>query len=134
MKDTYTNQGQGVSNPTEAFYTAPVLAQTQFAAPGPVVWAHLFSLPVYLAHIVRQGVQDQNNPDPLQPAVENPPTLRPAQSRRDPKIRMSVADGLRRLADRYVNNPDSVIGVVRLEPGPSGGFQVVIIVEVADLV
>ena len=44
-----------------------------------------------------------------------------------------MADGLRRLADRYVNNPDSVVGVVRLEPGPSGGFQVVIILEVAGL-
>lgn len=91
---------------------------------------------MHLAHIVRQGVQDQNNPDPLQPAVDNPPYLaavQPVQPRQDPTIRTSVADSLRRLADRYVNNPDSAVGVVRLEPGPSGGFQVVIILEVADL-
>jgi hypothetical protein len=91
---------------------------------------------VYLAHVARQEVRDHNNPDPLQPAVENPPILaagQPAQPRQDPTIRMSVADGLRRLANRYVNNPDSVVGVVRLELGPSGGFQVVIILEAADL-
>ena len=91
---------------------------------------------LHFAHSVRQGVQDQNNTDPFQPAMENPPTLaavRPVQPRQDPTTRMSVADSLRRLADRYVNNPDSVVGVVRLEPGPSGGFQVVIILEVADL-
>lgn len=89
-----------------------------------------------MAHIVRQGVKDRNNPDSLQPAVENHPILaavQPVQPRQEPTVRMSVADGLRRLADRYVNNPDSVVGVVRLEPGPSGGVQVVIILEVADL-
>lgn len=91
---------------------------------------------MFLVHIVRQGVKDQNNPDSLQSAVETPPILaaaQPAQPRQDPTTRMSVADSLRRLADRYVNNPDSVVGVVRLEPGSSGGFQVVIILEVADL-
>ena len=91
---------------------------------------------MFLTHIVRQGVKDQNNPDPLQPAVENAPissAVQPAQARQDPTIRMSVVDSLRRLADRYVNNPDAVVGVVRLEPGTSGGFQVVIILEVADL-
>ena len=89
-----------------------------------------------MAHIVRQGVKDQNNPDPFQPAVETPLTLaavRPAQPHQDPTIRMSVADSLRRLAERYINNPESVVDMVRLEPGPSGGFQVVIVLEVADL-
>ena len=93
---------------------------------------------MYLPHIVRQGAQDKNNPDQLQPAVENPPirglaAVQPAQPRQDPPITMSVADGLRSLADRYVNNPNSVVDVLRLEPGPSGGFQVVIVLEVADL-
>lgn len=90
---------------------------------------------MFVAHIVRQGVKDQNNTDPLQPAVENTPILaavQPAQPREDPTT-MLIADSLRRLADRYVNSPDSVVGVVRLEPGNSGGFQVVIILEVADL-
>lgn len=93
-------------------------------------------LSIYLAHIIQQGARDQNNTDPLQAAaVDTPQTLaiQPVQPAQDPTIRRSVAEGFRRLADRYVNNPNSVVGVVRLEPGPSGGFQVVIILEVADL-
>lgn len=112
---TYTNQAQGVSNPTEASIAAPDQAQMPFTAPG-------------------QGVQDPKDPNTHQPAVGKSPILAAVQPQpQDPTIRISVADGLRHLADRYVNNPDSVVGVVRLEPGPSGGFQVVIILEVADL-
>ncbi|KAF8267629.1 hypothetical protein EI94DRAFT_1801433 [Lactarius quietus] len=115
---TYTNnQGQSVSDPRVASLPQdfPVLSQTQFAAPGP-------------------EVQDPNNPAPRKAAVNTPQPLaavQPEQPRQDPAI--SDARGLRRLADRYVNNPDSVIGMVHLEPGSSGGFQVIIILEVADL-
>jgi hypothetical protein len=42
-------------------------------------------------------------------------------------------DDLRRLAWRLVNNPESLVNVVRLEPGISGRFQVVIILEVANI-
>ncbi|KAI9442973.1 hypothetical protein H4582DRAFT_1921647 [Lactarius indigo] len=112
--DTYNNQGQGVSNPTGAPLTAPVLAQIHFAAPG---------------------VQEQANPAPLQAiaGTQAPQTMAVVQPRQNPTIGISVAEGLRRLADRYVNNPASLVSVVRLEPGPSGGFQVVVILEMADL-
>jgi hypothetical protein len=46
---------------------------------------------------------------------------------------MSVTEGLRRLASRYIDNPASLINVVRLEPSASGRFQIVIILEVADI-
>jgi len=46
---------------------------------------------------------------------------------------MSVTEGLRRLARRYVNNPESLVNVVRLEPGASGRFQIVIMLEVANI-
>ena len=46
---------------------------------------------------------------------------------------MSVMEGLRRLARRYVNSPESLVNVVRLEPSTSGRFQIVIILEVADI-
>ncbi|KAH8980324.1 hypothetical protein EDB86DRAFT_3087939 [Lactarius hatsudake] len=110
--DTYTNQGQGVSNPTGAPLTAPVLAQTQFTAPG---------------------VQQQDNHAPSQATAGTHQTLAVVQPRQGPNIRISEAEVLRRLADRYVNNPGSLVSVVRLEPGPSGGFQVVIMLEMADL-
>ncbi|KAH9060172.1 hypothetical protein EDB87DRAFT_1831596 [Lactarius vividus] len=110
--DTYINQDQGVSNPTGVPLTAPILAQMHFAAPG---------------------VQEQANPAPSQATAGTPQTLAVVQPRQDPTIGISVAEGLRRLADRYVNNPASLVSVVRLEPGPSGGFQVVIILGMADL-
>ena len=44
-----------------------------------------------------------------------------------------VTESLRRLARRYINNPESRIITVRLEPGPSGQFQVAIVVEIADI-
>ncbi len=46
---------------------------------------------------------------------------------------MSVPERLRRLAERYVNNPDSLVSGVHLEPGPSGRFQVVITIEIGDI-
>ena len=93
-------------------------------------------LPIYLAQIVSQTFQGQNNPDPLQAGIDiaqTPVAVQPVQPRQDPTPRKLVAEGLRRLADRYVNNPNSVVDVVRLEPGSSGGFQVVIILETAEL-
>ena len=46
---------------------------------------------------------------------------------------MSVTESLRCLASRYINNPESLINGVRLEPGPSGRFQVVIMLEIANI-
>lgn len=110
--DGYTNQGQGVSNSTGASLVIPDLEQMHFVAPG---------------------VQEQVNPVPSQAAAGTPQTLAVVQPRQNPTIGISAAEGLRRLADRYVNNPASLVSVVRLEPGPSGGFQVVIILGMADL-
>ena len=46
---------------------------------------------------------------------------------------MSVPKRLRRLAERYVNDPGSLVNGVHLEPGPGGRFQVVITVEIGDI-
>ncbi|KAH8978298.1 hypothetical protein EDB83DRAFT_2684957 [Lactarius deliciosus] len=110
--DTYINQGQGVSIPTGAPLTAPVPAQMHFAAPG---------------------VQEQAHPTLSQAIAGTPQALAVVQPRQNPAIGISAAEGLRRLADRYVNNPASLVSVVRLEPSASGGFQVVIILGMADL-
>ena len=44
-----------------------------------------------------------------------------------------VTESLRRLARRYINSPESRVITVLLEPGPSGRFQVAIVVEIADI-
>ena len=46
---------------------------------------------------------------------------------------MTVPERLRRLAGRYVNNPDSTISGVYVESGPSGRFQIVITIDIGDV-
>jgi hypothetical protein len=46
---------------------------------------------------------------------------------------MPVQDSLRRFAERYFNNPESLINAVHFEYGPSGRLQVVIMLEIADI-
>jgi len=46
---------------------------------------------------------------------------------------MPATEGLRRLARRYVNNPESLVNAVRLEQSASGRVQVVIMLEVIDI-
>ena len=46
---------------------------------------------------------------------------------------LSIPERLRRLAGRYVSNPDSTVSGVHVEPGPSGRFQVVITIDIRDI-
>ena len=46
---------------------------------------------------------------------------------------MSAPERLRRLARRYVNNPESLVNGVHLEPDRSGRFQVVITIDITDI-
>jgi hypothetical protein len=48
------------------------------------------------------------------------------------RIDMPVLDGLRRLAERYFNNPESLVNAVYFEYGLSGRLQVAIMLEIAD--
>ena len=40
---------------------------------------------------------------------------------------------LRRMADRYLNDPDSQVNMIRMEPGTAGGIRVDITLELANL-
>jgi len=44
-------------------------------------------------------------------------------------LNASIAEGRRRLAGLYLNNPEAYVSTIRLEPGPSGQFQVIITLE-----
>jgi hypothetical protein len=46
----------------------------------------------------------------------------------------SIAESRRRLAGRYLNNPNAYVSTIRLEPGPSGQSQVIITLEMANIV
>ena len=45
---------------------------------------------------------------------------------------MPVTEGLRRRAERYINNPQSHVDAIRLEPSTSGRLRVTIILEMVD--
>jgi hypothetical protein len=44
-----------------------------------------------------------------------------------------LANGLRNLANRYLNNPGTLVNMLRIEPGPGGRFEVLIALELADI-
>ncbi|KAI9448602.1 hypothetical protein BJY52DRAFT_1228254 [Lactarius psammicola] len=51
-----------------------------------------------------------------------------------PTLDTSITESLRRLAGSYLNNPDAYVSRIRLEPGPSGQFQVIITLEMTNTV
>jgi len=93
----------------------------------------MFLIPVHLAEIQLQ--LNQENADYAPPHEAAGPLQVQSSAPRDQTqvFDMSVTDSLRHLAGRYVNNPQSLVNAIRLEPGPSGRFQVVIIVEIAGI-
>ena len=50
-----------------------------------------------------------------------------------PPADMLPANGLRILAGRFLNNPDTLVHMLRIEPGPGGRFEVWIALELADI-
>ena len=42
-------------------------------------------------------------------------------------------NGLRNLANHYLNNPDTLVNMLRIEPGPGGRFVVWIALELPDI-
>ena len=51
------------------------------------------------------------------PPVDNPPAV----------------DGLRNLARHFLNNPGTLVNMLRIVPGPGGRFEVWIALELADI-
>jgi len=48
-------------------------------------------------------------------------------------VNVPPANGLRNLANRYLNNPDTHVNMLWIEPGPGGRFQVWFALELADI-
>jgi hypothetical protein len=81
-----------------------------------------FFLLVYLADIIYRGVLDQSSTDPsgswihYTDLARAPPVFYAVST-----LRIRISARLRHLAERYVLELDSFVGLVRLEPGPSCG-------------
>ncbi|KAH9016070.1 hypothetical protein EDB85DRAFT_2022095 [Lactarius pseudohatsudake] len=106
----YVNQDQGANNHVETVSIAPVHSRepAQFAP--------------------RQSCDNVGYPPVPERAGPFDIGLVPA-----PILNASIAEGRRRLAGHYINNPDAYVSVIRLEPGQSGRFQVIIVLEMANI-
>jgi len=114
-QDPYENQNLGGNHLTGV--AATMDGQTQ-------VWS-----------VAPQASQDQENVGyaPLPEAVDPLQVQIGAEPDQAQVLDIPVSERLRRLAGRYVNNPESLVNGVHLESGPSGRFQVVITVEIGDI-
>jgi hypothetical protein len=66
--------------------------------------------------------------------ASNPPEAFPGVGPHPPPpADIPPANGLRILAGRFLNNPDTLVNILRIQPGPGGRFEVLIALELADL-
>jgi len=80
-----------------------------------------------------QRIQEGVSYAPLQKAKGSLQVQTAGAGRDEAQAPEMIAEGLRRLARRYVNSPESLVNAVRLEPAPSGRMQVVIVIEIAEI-
>ncbi|KAI9447068.1 hypothetical protein BJY52DRAFT_1420528 [Lactarius psammicola] len=107
----YLVQDQNVHNRAETAAIVPNRAWAQFVPPQTA------------------SIQDNSGYAPVQ-RVGPPNTGLPP----DPTLDMLIAESRRRLAGRYLNNPDAYVSMIRLEPSPSGQLQVVITLEMTNVI
>ena len=107
---------------------------------APVRRSFLLPYTSKLNHLV-QGVQE--NHDGLygygahlpaaDPAADPPDAFPGVGHHPAPPADMPPENGLRILAGRFINNPDTLVNMLRIEPGPGGRFEVWIALELADI-
>ena len=56
-----------------------------------------------------------------------------AQALQVPVFNEPARETLRRMANRYLNDPNSQVNMIRMEPGIAGGIRVDITLELADI-
>ena len=129
--DPYANQNVGGAHPGGIAATAGYPTQAWSVAPqAPVCTQILCSSG--LAEPSLQQYQENVGYKPLHEVVDAP-QVQMGTAPNEGALDLSVPERLRRLAERYINNPDSTVNGVHLESGPSGLFQVVITVDIGDI-
>ena len=67
------------------------------------------------------------------PAADCPEACSGVQPHGAPPANMPLENGLRKLVGLFLNNPEALINMLRIEPGPGGRFVVWIALELADI-
>jgi hypothetical protein len=129
--DPYANQNVGGAHPAGIAATAGYPTQAWSVAPQAPVCTQIICSSD-LAEPSLQQYQENAGYEPLHEVV-GVPQVQMGTVPSEGALDLSVPERLRRLAGHYVDNPDSTVNGVHLEPGPSGRFQVVITIDIGDI-
>jgi hypothetical protein len=89
--------------------------------------------PNYLVQEVQDNHDGLYNNDAHLPAAGPPEAFPGVQPHAAPPADIPPANGLRNLASRFLNNLDTLVNMLRIEPGPGGRFVVWIALELAEI-
>ncbi len=94
---------------------------------------HIYVQPNYPVQEVQENHDGHYGYGAQFPAADPPEAFHHVWPNPVPLADMPPVNGLRNLVGRYLNNPDTRINMVWIEPGPGGRFQVWIALELADI-
>ena len=133
--DPYANQNVGGAHPAAVASAVAAAAghpaQEWTVAPQAQVRTQILC-PSGLAEPFLQQYQGNPGYAPLHEVVD-PPQVQMDMAPNEGALDLSAPERLRRLAERYVSNPDSTVNGVHLESGPYGRLQVVITIDIGDI-
>lgn len=126
----FMDQNLGANHPTGI--AAMTNGHTQFVAPQQLVCTCILCHH-YLAEVKPKQNQDATGYEPLHGQTRPPQVQTGVGLDQAQVFNILVMESLRQAARHYVNHPESFVNAVRLEPGATGRFRVVIILEVTDI-
>src|SRR6266702_2051917 len=103
---------------------------------APVCRAFLLHLYVQPNHLMQEVQENDDGPfgyGAQFPAADPPEAFPGVWPYPAPPANVPPGNGLRNLAGRYLNNPNTHVNMLRIEPGPGGRFVVWIALELADI-
>jgi hypothetical protein len=131
---TLINQPSGIGNPIGIVPSMTNQMQEQFVVQPAPVCIHIFRFRGMLAEVNLEWNWDSAGYAPPREATASHPQAHANVGLDQTQVfDATVTEGLRRLAGRYVNDPDSLVNAVRLEPSPSGRFRIIIMLEIAGI-
>ncbi|KAH8980536.1 hypothetical protein EDB92DRAFT_1953883 [Lactarius akahatsu] len=125
--------------------TCPRCSEVQRTQPRPMTWYPVEQQDprdfgnVDAPHLNQDQIVDNRVPDrvwaPQTTVIQDgyPPVPEGAGPPQALLLEASIAESRRRLAGRYLNNPDVYVSTIRLEPGPDGELQVIITLGIANV-
>lgn len=110
----------------------PVPAQAYpFAPVRRTLLLYVSISPIHFVQEVQQNYEGYGAQPPAADLPEAFPRVRPYPA--PPADIPPAANGLINLVGRILNNPSTLVNMLRIEPGPGGRFEIWIALELADI-